>query len=61
MAVALERAAGRSVDLVVLNRPPPLLAHEVVRRKLLEIEDAVGQLRARLPVDGGGPAAARKL
>ena len=30
MAVALERAAGRSVDLIVLNCAPPLLAHEVV-------------------------------
>jgi predicted nucleotidyltransferase len=30
MAVALERAAGRSVDLIALNRASPLLIHEVV-------------------------------
>lgn len=30
MAAALERVAGRVVDLVVLNSASPLLAHEVV-------------------------------
>jgi predicted nucleotidyltransferase len=30
IAVALERAARRSADLVVLNSAPPLLTHEVV-------------------------------
>jgi len=30
IVVAAERVAGRSVDLVVLNSAPPLLAHEVV-------------------------------
>jgi len=30
IAVAAERVVGRSVDLVVLNSAPPLLAHEVV-------------------------------
>ena len=30
IVVALERATGRSVDLVVLNSAPPLLTHEVV-------------------------------
>jgi uncharacterized protein len=30
MIISLERAAGRSVDLIVLNGAPPLITHEVV-------------------------------
>jgi predicted nucleotidyltransferase len=31
LTTALEAAAGRRVDLVVLNEAPPLIAHEVIR------------------------------
>ena len=35
LATGLETAAGRRVDLVVLNDAPPLLAHEAIRANRL--------------------------
>ena len=35
LATDLEAAAGRRVDLVVLNDAPPLLAHEAIRANRL--------------------------
>jgi hypothetical protein len=41
LATALEAAAGRRVDLVVLNDAPPLLAHEAIRdgRRLVCVDE----------------------
>lgn len=39
LADALETAAGKSVDLVVLNRAPPDLIHRILRDGVLLIEN----------------------
>lgn len=38
LGVALERACGRTVDLVTLNDAPPLLRFEIARNAVLLVE-----------------------
>ena len=54
MRVALERAAGRPVDLVWLDRAPPLLRFEIAREGLVLVErdrHAWAEFRAHAMID----------
>jgi predicted nucleotidyltransferase len=54
LAVALERAAGRRVDLAVLDAAPPLLRFEVARDGMVLVEGADhawADFRARAMID----------
>jgi predicted nucleotidyltransferase len=43
LATDLEAAAGRSVDLVVLNTAPPLLAHEIIKTGRCLVSSSEGE------------------
>ena len=54
LAVALERAAGRRVDLVTLDDSPPLLRFEIARDGIVLVErepHAWADFRARAMID----------
>ena len=54
LAVALERAAGRRVDLVLLDNAPPLLRFEIARSGLVLVERAPrawADFRSRAMID----------
>jgi uncharacterized protein len=54
LAVALERAAGRRVDLVTLDASPPLLRFEIARDGIVLVErepHAWADFRARAMID----------
>jgi uncharacterized protein len=54
LGVALERACGRTVDLVILNGAPPLLRFEIARGSVLLVEHtpcAWSDFRARAMLD----------
>jgi len=54
LAVALERAAGRRVDLVSLDSAPPLLRFEIARDGVVLVErakNAWADFRARAMID----------
>lgn len=54
LAVALERATGRSVDVVWLDRAPPLLRLEIARNALVLVErdrHSWADFRARAMID----------